>query len=195
MNVDDLETGDIVLFHGNYFLSQIVEYFTHSLYSHVGVVLKNPNLGDATFTGIYLLESEREDTPDPENHRIKKGVQIINLEEKIKNYKGRVYVRKLHCTRDNDFYQKIIKIHSAVHNIPYDLNPIDWIKAGLQLNTGNTQKKNTYWCSALVAYVYVQLGFLNKDIPWTILSPQDLSSSSNKLFFHNCVLDKDTRLI
>ena len=143
MNVDDLETGDIVLFHGNYFLSQIVEYFTHSLYSHVGVVLKNPNLGDATFTGIYLLESEREDAPDPENHRIKKGVQIINLEEKIKNYKGRVYVRKLHCTRDNDFYQKIIKIHSAVHNIPYDLNPIDWIKAGLQLNTGNTQKKNT----------------------------------------------------
>ena len=84
MNIDELETGDIVLFSGNYFLSHIVEYFTKSIYSHVGVILKNPNLGDATFKGIYLLESEREDTPDPENNRIKKGVQLINLEEKLK---------------------------------------------------------------------------------------------------------------
>lgn len=195
MNIDELETGDIVLFSGNYFLSHIVEYFTNSIYSHVGVILKNPNLGDATFKGIYLLESEREDTPDPENNRIKKGVQIINLEEKIKKYKGRIYVRKLHCTRDKKFYEKIIQIHSAVHNIPYDLHPIDWIKAYYQLDIGNTQKQNTYWCSALVSYVYVELGFLDKNLPWTLLSPQDLSSSSNKLKFINCTLDDDKQII
>ena len=97
MKIDELETGDIILFSGNYFLSYIIEYFTNSIYSHVGVVLKNPNLGDAKFKGIYLLESGFENTPDPENHRIKKGVQIINLEDKIKNFKGRIYVRKLHC--------------------------------------------------------------------------------------------------
>ena len=195
MNIDDLETGDIVLFHGNYFFSYIVEYFTNSVYSHVGVVLKNPNLGDATFTGIYLLESEREDTPDPENNRIKKGVQIINLEEKMKHYKGRIYVRKLHCTRDKNFYEKIIKIHSTVHNIPYDLNPLDWIKAYYKLDIGNTQKENTYWCSALVSYVYVELGFLDKHISWTLISPKELSSSSNKLKFINCVLDDDKQII
>lgn len=195
MNIDDLETGDIILFHGNYFFSYIVEYFTNSVYSHVGVVLKNPNLGDATFTGIYLLESEREDTPDPENNRIKKGVQIINLEEKMKHYKGRIYVRKLHCTRDKNFYEKIIKIHSTVHNIPYDLNPLDWIKAYYKLDIGNTQKENTYWCSALVSYVYVELGFLDKHIPWTLISPKELSSSSNKLKFINCVLDDDKQII
>ena len=53
MKIDELETGDIILFSGNYFLSYIVEYFTKSIYSHVGVVLKNPNLGDAKFKGIY----------------------------------------------------------------------------------------------------------------------------------------------
>ena len=195
MKLEDLETGDIILFNGDYLLSYIVEYCTDSIYSHVGVVLKNPNLGDATFKGIYLLESEREHTPDPENHRIKKGVQIINLEEKIKNYKGRVYVRKLSCIRDDKFYKKIIEIHSAVHNIPYDLNPVDWIKGVLQLNIGNTHKENTYWCSALVTFVFVKLGLLDKNIAWTIVSPQDLSSSSNKLKFINCILGDDTRLI
>lgn len=195
MNIDELETGDIVLFSGNYFLSHIVEYFTKSIYSHVGVVLKNPNLGDAKFKGIYLLESGFENTPDPENHRIKKGVQIINLEDKIKNYRGRIYVRKLHCTRDKKFYEKIIEIHSTVHNIPYDLNPIDWIKGYFKIDIGNTQKENTYWCSALVSFVYVELGFLNKNIPWTLISPKELSSSSNELKFINCKLDNDTQII
>ena len=195
MKIDELETGDIILFSGNYFLSYIVEYFTKSIYSHVGVVLKNPNLGDAKFKGIYLLESGFENTPDPENHRIKKGVQIINLEDKIKNYKGRIYVRKLHCTRDKKFYEKIIEIHSTVHNIPYDLNPIDWIKGYFKIDIGNTQKENTYWCSALVSFVYVELGFLNKNIPWTLISPKELSSSSNELKFINCKLDNDTQII
>tara|TARA_B100000401_G_scaffold418263_1_gene341977 strand:+ start:48 stop:638 length:591 start_codon:yes stop_codon:yes gene_type:complete len=195
MKIDELETGDIILFSGNYFLSYIVEYFTKSIYSHVGVVLKNPNLGDAKFKGIYLLESGFENTPDPENHRIKKGVQIINLEDKIKNYRGRIYVRKLHCTRDKKFYEKIIEIHSTVHNIPYDLNPIDWIKGYFKIDIGNTQKENTYWCSALVSFVYVELGFLNKNIPWTLISPKELSSSSNELKFINCKLDNDTQII
>ena len=195
MKIDELETGDIILFSGNYFLSYIVEYFTKSIYSHVGVVLKNPNLGDAKFKGIYLLESGFENTPDPENHRIKKGVQIINLEDKIKNYRGRIYVRKLHCTRDKKFYEKIIEIHSTVHNIPYDLNPIDWIRGYFKINIGNTQKENTYWCSALVSFVYVELGFLNKNIPWTLISPKELSSSSNELKFINCKLDNDTQII
>lgn len=195
MKINELETGDIILFNGNYFMSHIIEYFTSSIYSHVGIILKNPDLGDATFKGIYLLESGRENTPDPENNRIKKGVQIINLEEKIKNFNGQIYVRKLHCTRDKEFYEKIKNIHSAVHNIPYDLNPIDWIKADLQLDIGNTHKTNTYWCSALVTYVYVKLGFLDKNIPWSLISPQDLSSSCNKLKFINCILDKDKDII
>lgn len=195
MKINELETGDIILFNGNYFMSHIIEYFTSSIYSHVGIILKNPDLGDTTFKGIYLLESGRENTPDPENNRIKKGVQIINLEEKIKNFNGQIYVRKLHCTRDKEFYEKIKNIHSAVHNIPYDLNPIDWIKADLQLDIGNTHKTNTYWCSALVTYVYVKLGFLDKNIPWSLISPQDLSSSCNKLKFINCILDKDKDII
>ena len=55
MKIDELETGDIILFSGNYFLSYIVEYFTKSIYSHVGVVLKNPNLGDAKLIKVEIL--------------------------------------------------------------------------------------------------------------------------------------------
>ena len=111
------------------------------------------------------------------------------------NYSGNIYVRKLHCNRDQDFYNKINQIHSDVHNLPYDLNIFDWIKAKFDIEIGFTQKKNTFWCSALVSYFYVKLGFLNKSIPWTLISPQELSSSSDKLQFENCKLDDDKLII
>ena len=194
MDIEKLQTGDMILYNGDYFISRIVEYFTHSIYSHVAVVIRNPFFDNKFLDGIYVLESGYENTLDPENHRKKFGVQLTKLEDMMKKYMGKIFVRKLHCIRDGHFYRKIQQIHSDVHNIPYDINPFDWIRADLNINIGNTQKRNTYWCSALVAYLYVKLGFLDKDLPWSLISPQDLSSSSSRLHFHNCVLDNDTEL-
>lgn len=195
MDIKKLQTGDMILYNGNYFISRIIEYFTDSIYSHVAVVIKNPFFDNKFLEGIYVLESGYENKPDPENHRKKFGVQLTKLEDMIKNYVGKVFVRKLHCIRNRDFYRKIQQIHSDVHNIPYDINPFDWIRADLNINIGNTQKRNTYWCSALVTYFYVKLGFLDKNVPWTLISPKELSSSSTRLHFHNCILDRDTEII
>ena len=43
MNINELETGDIILFSGNYFISNIIEFITNSKYSHIAVIIKNPN--------------------------------------------------------------------------------------------------------------------------------------------------------
>ena len=196
LNIDNLETGDMILFNGNYFLSKIIEYFTNSLYSHVAVVIKNPNFNNKQLQGIYILESGSENSKDPENYRHKFGVQLTKLEEKLADYNGQLYIRKLECIRDQSFYNKIIQIHSDVHNLPYDLNPIDWFKAKFRLNIGNTHKRNTYWCSALVCYFYVKLGFLEQTIPWTLASPNDLSSNSHSdlINFENCIMHNDKKL-
>ncbi len=39
----NLETGDLLLFHGSTFLSLFLEYMGQSKYSHVGIILKNPS--------------------------------------------------------------------------------------------------------------------------------------------------------
>ncbi len=192
MNISDLQTGDMILFNGNYFLSRIIEYITGSIYSHAAIIIKNPNFLGEQYQGTYIIESGYEDKKDVENNRYKFGVQLTNFEELLKNYNGKIYVRKLNCERNQDFYQKIIDFHSDVHNLPYDTNPIDWFKAKFNIDIGNIQKKNTFWCSALVSYFYVKLGFLNNNIPWTLIKPQDLSSSSNTLKFIHCTLSDDT---
>lgn len=190
-NYNELNTGDLILFNGKYFASSIIEYFTGSKYSHCAVIIKDPCFFDNSLKGIYVLESGSEPKPDPENNREKIGVQLTPLNEIIKNYYGNLYVRKLECLRDKNFYNKITQIHSDVHNLPYDTDPIDWIKAEFNINIGNLQKTNTFWCSALVSYFYVKLGYLNSDIPWTIITPQDLSASSHRLDFKNCKLLKE----
>ena len=34
INIEDIETGDLLLMKGNYWISRIIEYFTGSIFSH-----------------------------------------------------------------------------------------------------------------------------------------------------------------
>lgn len=191
----EFNTGDILLFHGeDYFFSYVIEFFDKSPYSHIGIILKDPIYINPKLKGYYLLESGTETFPDAENNEKKFGVQISSLEKIFDDYTGKIYYRKLHCNRDNDFYTNLKKAHSIVHNRPYDLNPIDWIKAAFHIKTGNEQKKTTFWCSALTSFIYVMLNFLPNDIPWTIIAPIDFSQNKRSILkdkFKHCSLDDE----
>ena len=198
-------TGDILLYHhkndystlyNSFFslLDDAIMWWTSSKFCHVSIIIKNPDFTTPPLTGLYILESSYENIKDIEDQEYKMGVELIPLEElDLKNI--HLYWRKLECDRNKEFYENLAKAHSIVHNRPYDIIPTDWIKAAFHLNIGNTQKKKTFWCSALVTYFYIKMGFLDKTIDWSLISPQDLSSSSNKLTFYDCILDDDTELI
>ena len=53
-----------------------------------------------------------------------------------------------------------------------------------------------FWCSALIGYIYVKLGFLNEKIKWTLLTPNNFSShnKNSELVFINCNLNNDASL-
>ena len=187
-----LDTGDIILFSGNYIVSKAIELVTDCVYSHVAIIIKNPKfINKELEDGLYIIESGAENINDPENNRKKYGVQLTKLDYIIKNYDGEIYYRKLNCIRDTNFYTNIYNIHSDIHNLPYDDNILDLFKGEFNINIGNTQKKNTFWCSALVAFIYVKLNFLDSSTPWTIIKPFDFSDKSKNLLFKNCTIEKE----
>ena len=201
----DLNTGDICLFqHVNNYrtgfqifdnvLSWLIDSWTHSTFSHIGIVIKSPHYRDGKkLEGLFLLESNYEGFPDSEDNEIKFGVQIVPLKKAFENNYSNIYWRKLNCQRNTEFYRKLDEIQSVIHNKPYDINPIDWIKAAFKIDAGDVQKTSTFWCSALVSYVYVKLGFLDENIPWSIISPEQFSSvGEDALTFKNCSLEKET---
>ena len=92
MNKYDLQTGDILLFdnteNGGFIngLSKLIKWGTHSNYTHVAMVLKDPSFIHPTLKGLYVWESSYEGKPDPQDGKIKLGVQITPLVELLEDY-------------------------------------------------------------------------------------------------------------
>uniref|UniRef100_A0A6C0KTV5 Peptidase n=1 Tax=viral metagenome TaxID=1070528 RepID=A0A6C0KTV5_9ZZZZ len=193
-----LETGDIVLFRGTSWISWLVEWFGVSRYSHVGIVIKNPKfLNPELEDGTYLLESSWNNTPDVEDHLYKVGVQLHLLDDILKeSVKGSVEIRRVHCERNKAFYEKLYELHKEIHGRPYDVNPVDWLCAKYNIAcpfpvNARFQNKKSFWCSALVSYVFCELGIIQKDVNWSIIAPREFSSKEGKQLQFTCQIDPE----
>ena len=202
-NKNDLQTGDLLLFdHKNNNTTplscclscygSLIRCFTKSKYTHSAMVIRNPPWRN-DLKGLYVLESSLETFTDAEDNEIKFGVQLVNFDKLVDNYEGHVYVRQIKCERNDEFNIKLIKAHSIVHNRLYDIIPIDYIKAGFFINIGNTHRKNTFFCSSLMTFIYVCLDLVDHDLPWSIIAPKELGTEDLKksIKFHNCTINDE----
>ena len=194
IDTDAFETGDMLLFKYRSFISRFIEYFTSSSYSHCGIIIKNPDFGSFKDEGLYILESTGlEKIPDVEENKVKFGVQLRKLEDVLNEHNSPVYYRKLQCTRNKEFYQKLSHAHAIVHDKPYDDNPLHWVRAKYKLEIGNLQNEDTFFCSALVSFVYMTLGLLPLDTKWSTIEPCQLGTEDGKdvLKFINCKMERE----
>jgi len=187
--MDNLKTGDILLFSGHtkgpmQYFSDMIKYATHSNYSHVAMVLKDPTYFNLSLKGIYLWESGWEGKPDPQDNKIKLGVQLTPLKEIMDNFKGsKIIVRTINSNK-NFTEQKLKDIHEVVYNKPYDIVPKDWVGALFRKDI-DPQKTSRFWCSALIGYIYVKCGIIKPDTDWSILRPSDFSLDGDNLSYIN----------
>ena len=199
-----METGDLLLFNyeenGGFFggFNKMIQWGTHSNLSHVAMILKDPKFIHPSLKGMYVWESSWEGKPDPQDGKIKLGVQITPFGEIMESYKGKgkVMLRKLHNRNEKTFdTEKMIKIHEVAYDKPYDIIPSDWIGA-LFKKDSNPQKTSRFWCSALIGYIYTKCGILDPTTDWSILTPNDFSLSGENLkFINDYSLDKSEEQI
>ena len=178
--VDDLDTGDIVLFHGtNSIVSYVVEFATCSKYSHCGIVLKNPKtIGIDVPDGIYMIESGYDNPPDVSIGKRKFGVEVVDLKQSIEEYVGTVYCIKLKFTRNPLLYSNLTTAYSLVKKDYYDVNPLDLIKTILNINIGNNNRTDMFICSALVCYILYACNIIYY-VNWDLVEPKDLANLNN----------------
>jgi len=185
----ELQTGDLLLFHGSSWLSLFLEYMGQSKYSHVGIILKNPSfINESLKDGLYLWDASYSYTPEVENHKID---DILPL---YKNHS--IYVRKVSVDRNIDFEKQIKSIHEEVHSKPYNIHLIDWIVAKLNIiypfhYFSWWKQTDRFWCSSLVAFIYYRLGWIS-DVNWSLVAPRDFSSvESSQLSFSVIISDEE----
>ena len=206
----NLETGDILLFQHNQNYKSCYNCFfslftgcikccTDSKYSHAAIVVKDPDFRDFKRKGLFILESSFEAFPDAVDHKYKLGVELEEFDKVLRDARrhGEVYYRKLSCVRNNEFYTKLSETYDLVKNKPYDCLPKDWISALLHRTTGDeAQSARHFWCSALVAFIYVKWGFLDQTVPWSYITPKMLGTEKNEfpLKYINCTVSPETLL-
>ena len=204
----DLITGDIILFScKDYLMSEIIEVATSSIWSHIGIVVKDPDflVNKNSESGLFLLNSNGAYEVDIETNTKRVGVQLVNLETAILDYDGLVVVRKLHFNdrnRNNDENERrnqIIKYqYETVFEKNYDYYPSDWIVTFLHNhvitlcdNFINTRHTDAVFCSALVAYIYTNLEVLDKNSEWSLFTPSYFAQNEKEHFnLNNSYLDK-----
>lgn len=209
------KTGDLILYNTTkHWYSRLIERFTSSNYSHVSMVLHRPTWLDPALTEEenYVLESGSERFPDAVSGECKFGVQVCPLSKVWAEYAsqgyGHLYVRRIQLNETLDktkLENGIKKAYEKANACPYDLNPCDWIKCyfdesktlqQIDASSQKNQKTTSFWCSALISFVLVVAGFLDKSVPWTVITPYDFSAhcSPPRLVFQGCAYDVDTQL-
>ena len=120
MSKYNLKKGDILLFDyeggGSMgIFSWLIKKATQSNITHVAMVLKDPVFISPVLKGYYVWESGWEGTPDPQDGKVKFGVQITPLDEILQSYQktiGKIYVRRVHCKTDLFTPEKLEEIQS-----------------------------------------------------------------------------------
>lgn len=192
MPLPQLHTGDVVFCDytsGGWFgwFSKTIKFFTQSKFSHCAIYLEDATFIDPSLReeGGYVWESSYngKDEIDPQDGVAGKlGVQITPFAEFYTHYKenGFVYSRSLSgCANVNNDELKR-RIHAVVYDKPYDIVPEDWVEALFRYDS-DPQKTDRFWCSALAAYIYTQLGVLPSSTDWSVLRPSDLAAENLKV--------------
>lgn len=193
--IENCQTGDLLLYSSKSWYSYFIEMLGWSKYSHVSMILKDPIWINENLTGLYIFESGGENTNDVIKNKNVFGVQLIKLEDGLKEYmnksNGYVYYVKNNFERTENFYDKFKQIILNNDGKPYDLHLIDWIGARFNLKIIKREDIR-FFCSALVAYTFTQINFLSEDTDWTIVSPKDYSYyEKHRLNFVNCTLEPE----
>lgn len=213
------KTGDLILYNTTkYWYSRLIEKLTSSNYSHISMVLHRPTWLDPTLTEeeYYVLESGSERFPDAVSGEFKFGVQVCPLSKVWAEYAsqgyGHLYVRRIQLNESDESDSLQLQLENGIKTAyekakacPYDLDPCDWVKSyfdktktleQIEASSQHDQKTTSFWCSALISFVLVVSGFLDKAVPWTVITPYDFSAycKPQRLAFQGCTYAMETKL-
>ena len=166
-----LKTGQIVFCSGSYLFSGIIQKLTNSVWSHVGIIYKDEELGR-----VLLLEAEPYI-----------GIRLIPLLKYLRDYKkdrpykGQMVITNLTFELTDEEHKKAISFGLDELSRPYDNWEIIRIMLRILFKIGKREKNRNYICSELVRDCYAKSGYLFK-INDSYVSPQEIWQDENITF-------------
>jgi cell wall-associated NlpC family hydrolase len=157
-------TGDLVFCSGSYLFSRLIQRFTRSVWSHVGIVYRDEQL-----QRVFVLESETGI-----------GVRLVPLSKYLRDYHGRrrpyrgeIVVARLQPLPERPALERAINFGLDELTRPYDNGEILRIAARIMFRIGRRTRDRKYICSELVHECCRQAG-ISLRLQDNFVSPIDL---------------------
>ena len=161
---DLLRTGDLVFCSGSYLFSSLIQRFTRSVWSHVGIVYRDDALGR-----VFVLESEAGI-----------GVRLVPVSKYLRDYhgrrrpyKGQIVVARMDPVVDEGRLRQCISFGMDEQTRPYDNGEILRIAWRILFRRTRPARDRKYICSELVHECYRRAG-IRLRVGDGYVSPQDL---------------------
>lgn len=175
---NQMKTGDLIIFSGTSFVSEVIRWKTNSPYSHVGMVLDtfhNEGFGQS----IMVIESTSLiDIPDIQTKEIVKGVQLHWLSKRINAYKGSIFWAPLHEPLSHDGTIIMQQWLRSKHNARVSYDYAQAIGAGLDFfddfGLENEPDFSTLFCSELVAKALQKARIISEAYNPSEMTPQNI---------------------
>jgi hypothetical protein len=161
---DDLRSGDLIFCSGSYLFSGLIQRFTGSVWSHVGIVYR-----DEALRRVFVLESETGI-----------GVRLVPLSKYLRDYHGRrrpyrgqIVVGRLTPAIDAEQARASVSYGMDLLTRPYDNGEILRIAARIALRIGRRTRDRKFICSELVDECFRAAG-IRFARPDNYISPDDI---------------------
>ena len=168
---DDLKTGDLVLFSGKGGISRWIKRFTRSEWSHCGLIVKF----EAEDVVALFESTTLSDLTDMVSGKKREGVQLVSFSDRLRNYNGKVAVRRLAVPLNEEQLAEFHKFRREFARVHYERSYWELLKAGLGWN--RTEDLSSVFCSELCAEGYQRFGLLGESPASNSYTPKTLGGS------------------
>lgn len=184
-----METGDVVLFNGQYSGSKFIEFCERSEWSHVGMVVRLPQFEQPLIWEATSLTN----LPDVLYKDQIQGPKLVDLKERMAHYgddlkkyeNANFAYRKLNVVRTPEMQEALNQLIPKLHGLP---DPGFWemiwdVIKGRIFNIKVDLDK--YFCSELVAETYLSMGLISDQRPINAYMPVDFSDQGHIQLLQN----------
>lgn len=199
-----LQTGDVILVSGRVFISEIIEFFERSPWTHVCIVVKASDIGLTSPTPEYLIWESNDLTnlPDvmfPPPLTPKKGPQLVDLVQRLKTdvqekVDAAFMTRPLKVNRTPEMFEVLKRFIPTVHDATFpSFFKMAWEEfLGRFLNIN--VKRDNYFCSELISQTFMEMGIISDKKPANAYLPKDFAKNGKIPFIDGVALGEETHI-
>lgn len=158
--MDDLHTGDLLLFSNNSSTGFLLKTFTSSVWNHAGVAIRmlpSGKISDTNEGTLYILEVNTVERYDIISKQSIKGVTISEFEWVSRSYNLIAYRKLNRRLITPQFITKVTRFIRKYHKRPFPGSSMPFIGVWLGLPMGgDDSSRGSIFCSELAANFYSQ---------------------------------------